>query len=181
MLSPRHHRLFESCDNGSVRRNTYSVAEILKAVLPASSQARLLSLELVRLKWEAIVGIELALRTEPAILEAGILTVRVTDAAWGRVILKLEKEILVRLASAMGSRVVTRVRFMKDGKPLWEGQAPPFAKHHSEQGQEGTSSPPPPKRIIEAARAIGDPGLREQVTRIATRYLAVQAKRRRSP
>ena len=46
------------------------------------------------MKWVDVVGTELPLRSEPSSLGVGVLTVRVSDAAWGRMILKLQRDIL---------------------------------------------------------------------------------------
>ena len=159
---------------GVVRRQkAYSVAEILKAVLPPEGKERLRSLELIRYKWATIVGNELALRSEPSSLGVRVLTVRVNDPVWGRMILKVEWEILARLSTTIGSGVVERIQFIRRERPLWDGEAPPMPVERKETVSR------PPELIINAAQSIKDPDLRDQVTRAASRYLAAQADRRR--
>lgn len=80
---------------------------------------------MIRLKWVDIVGKELALRSEPSSLGVGVLTVRVSEAVWGRIILKLQRDILGRLQALVGSGVVERIQFLRDGNEPWEGGEPP--------------------------------------------------------
>ncbi len=144
-----------------------SVGELIRRALPPQSRDRVFSVELIGLKWAAAVGSELAARSEPASLQDGILTVRVEDVAWGRMIMKLQNEIRPRLNAAMGFRAVKRIRFVIDGKPI--SQTVPEAP--------STFAPEPVEpssAIIEAAESIGDSGLRESMVRTATRYLAAQ-------
>jgi hypothetical protein len=159
-----------------VRRKVHSLAEVLRKVLPPGSEKRIFSLELVQLRWTALVGKELALRSEPASLEDAVLTVRVSDAVWGRMILKLQRKILPRLRNVLGPDVVKRIRFVKDGKPLWESGLPPGASAASEEKELPTEVSAP---ILEAARNIEDSDLRSIVVKTASRYLRAQADRRR--
>ena len=151
-----------------------SVADLLRQALPARSRDRIYSLELVGLKWPVAVGTELATRSEAASLDDGVLTVRVTDAAWGRMIMKLQAEIRSRLNAAMGFRAVKWIRFVKDGKPL-SIPAPAPAKAVPPEPAE------PSESIRKAAESLEDSELKELMLRTATRYLAAQAARRRMP
>ena len=131
---------------------------------------------MIRLKWVDFVGNELALRSEPSSLGVKVLTVRVSDAVWGRLILKLQRDILARLESLVGSGVVERIQFLRDGKKPWEGGEPPSLTRERprQEFSESLSAP-----IVEAAQSITDERLRDLVTRSAARYLAAQAERRR--
>ena len=149
-----------------------SVAELLRQALPPPSRDRVYSLQLLGLKWPAAVGNELAARSEPASFEDGLLTVRVTDAAWGRMILKLQGEIRHRLNQAVGFRAVRRIRFVKDGKPL-ATPAPVPIKPPSLEPVETSEA------IRQAAESVGDADLRELVVRTASRYLAARTARRK--
>jgi len=164
---------------GAVKRKASSVAEILGKNIPHGRRDRVFSLEFIRLKWPAMVGMELARRSEPMSLAERILTVRVTDAAWGRMIIRLQRTILPRLSKTVGSDRVRRIRFVKDGEPLWgdssmlRPEIDPAPASGIEQVAEA------PTQILEAAKTIRDPGLRALVTRTASRYLDAQAARRR--
>lgn len=155
-----------------MRRRAYSVAELLRQALPAKSRERIFSLELVQLKWVSVVGRDLAARSEPVSLENGVLTLRVEDAAWGRMILKLQREIRTRLNEAMGMGTVKRVRFIKDGVAVRRLE-PEEPADRARQAFE------PPESIISAAEAVEDPALRSFLIRTASRYLAAQVGRRR--
>ena len=155
-----------------MKRTHHSVADILREALPPRSRDRIYSLELIALKWPAAVGAELARRSEPASFQDGVLTVRVTDAAWGRMILKLQGDIRSRLNAAMGFRAVKRIRFVKDGKPLSTPAPAPALPTPVEPTE-------PPVPLRKAAESLEDPELKELVLRTATRYLAAQARRRK--
>lgn len=154
-------------------RTLSPLSEILRRVLPTGSRHHV-PLGLIRLKWSAVVGKELALRSEPTSLGVGVLTVTVNDAAWGRMILKLEREILARIGTVVGPDAVEKLQFIAREKPIWEGGAPSLRWEHPV-----VEPPPPSERIVKAARTIEDAGLRDQVIRTASRYLAAQADRRR--
>jgi hypothetical protein len=155
-----------------MRRRAHSVAEVLRQALPPKARDRIFSLEFVQLKWVSAVGRDLAARSEPVSLENGVLTVRVEDAAWGRMILKLQREIRTRLNEAMGMGTVKRVRFMKDGEAVRRLEPEEPADRAGEAFE-------PPESIISAAEAVEDPALRSFLIRTASRYLAAQAGRRR--
>ncbi len=131
---------------------------------------------MIRLKWVDIVGKELALRSEPSSLGVGVLTVRVSEAVWGRMILKLQRDILGRLQALVGSGVVERIQFLRDGNEPWEGGEPPGLSRERVRKE---CSEPLSAAIIEAAQSIADERLRDLVTSSAARYLAAQAERRR--
>lgn len=156
-------------------RSTYSVSEILRGVLPRGSHRRLFSVDLIRLKWVDIVGTELALRSEPTSLGGGVLTVRVSEAVWGRMILKLQRDIVERLHGLVGTDAVGRIQFLRDGAKPWGGGKPPTLMPKRKQ----ITPEPLPAHLTEEARSIEDEGLRDLVTRTAARYLTAQADRRR--
>ena len=148
-----------------------SVADLIREALPPRSRDRIYSLELVGLKWPVAVGTELASRSEAASFEDGVLTIRVTDAAWGRMIMKLQAEIRSRLNAAMGFRAVKRIRFVKDGKPL----SIPAPARPDRVPLEPVA---PSDSLRKAAESLGDSELKDLMLRTATRYLAAQERRR---
>ena len=153
-----------------------SVAEVLKAVLPPARRKRIFSLGLVRAKWVDVVGKELAIRSEPASLGDRLLTVRVSDAAWGRMILKLQGKIVSRINQMVEPDLVRRIQFIRDGKAPWDSSSLPFIP---EEKASRRTEALPSAAVVEAARAIEDPELRSQLIRIAGRYLAAQTDKRR--
>ncbi len=155
-------------------RRSVSVAQVLKTVLPPARRKRIFSLGLIRAKWVDVVGRELAIRSEPTSLGDRLLTVLVADAAWGRTILKLQRDIVSRVNRMVEPDLVRRIQFIRDGRTPW-GSSPPVLRPDAGKAAEAE----PSARILEAARAIEDPDLRSRVTRTAARYLAAQAGRRK--
>ena len=96
-----------------MRRSQVSLQDILRQALPEGARRRIYSTDLVSRKWEQIVGNELAQRSEPEALRDGVLTVRVTDAAWGKMIYRLQDRIVPELNRVLGSRKVRRINFTK--------------------------------------------------------------------
>ena len=156
--------------NRGMRSRPRSVAELIRQALPPQSRDRVFSVELIGLKWAAAVGDELAARSEPASFHDGIVTVRVEDVAWGRMIMKLQNEIRPRLNKAMGFRAVKRIRFVIDGKPL-------STRVPEEPARPALEPVEPSSAILEAAESIGDTGLRDAMIGTASRYLAAQKRR----
>ena len=61
-------------------------------------------------RWGGVVGDRLAMECAPAALEAGVLVVRASSAAWGVQIRFLEGEIRDRANAALAAEVVREVR-----------------------------------------------------------------------
>src|SRR3972149_7964031 len=87
------------------------LAELLERALPPAARRRIYSVALVEKRWASVVGPEIARRSEPETLEDGVLTVRVTDPAWGKMILKLQGRIVPALNRAVGKGLVRRINF----------------------------------------------------------------------
>ncbi len=92
------------------------LADLLERALPSSVRSRVYALPLVEKRWASVVGQEIARRSEPEALESGVLTVRVTDPAWGKMILKLQGRIVPALNRALGKGLVRRINFVKRDK-----------------------------------------------------------------
>jgi hypothetical protein len=145
------------------------VGAILHAALPPAAKGKVFSVDLIRRKWSAAVGEEIARRSEPASFERGLLTVRVEEPAWGRVIVRMQSQITTQLNQALGQPLVRKLRFVKDG----------VAVHAPEPA-------PPPRAPLpdvelssflwQASEAIPDPELREVVRRAAAHYLAAHRR-----
>ena len=154
-----------------MRRPQVSIQDILRQALPDGARRRIYSTDLVSRKWERIVGNELAQRSEPEALRDGVLTVRVTDAAWGKMIYRLQDRIVPELNRVLGSRRVRRINFTKRAR--LEHPAPP------RQAPAKPKPVEPPPSIVEAGNDIDDPELRRLVLRSAGNYLNAQKERRR--
>jgi hypothetical protein len=157
-----------------VGRRSVSVADVLRAVLPPARRKRIFSLGLIRAKWVDVVGRELAIRSEPTSLGDRLLTVLVADAAWGRSILKLQRDIVSRVNRMVEPDLVRRIQFIRDGRRPWDSSPPAPLPDAGKPANAEASAP-----ILEAAQAIADPTLRSRVIRTAARYLAAQERRRK--
>lgn len=68
-------------------------------------------------QWSTVVGDRLAEESRPAGLEAGVLTVKASSAAWAAQIQFLSEEVARRANEAMGVSAVTSVRVLVDPSP----------------------------------------------------------------
>lgn len=121
-------------------------------------------LALLRAAWIGVVGGEISRRSEVVSLERQTLTVRVADAGWQRVLHRMQRQILSRLAAIAGDMAPTRLGFtvgaIAAGSPT---SAPPARAE--------TPRRAPPAEVELAAQAIGDLELRERFLRSAALYL----------
>jgi hypothetical protein len=95
-------------------------------------------------------------------LDRGVMRVRLPDAAWRRVLLRMRGEILARLARLAGAAAPRRIAFVEGGVAVLPEppKAPPPAP-----------LPTPPALVVSAAEAIPDPELRARFVATASRYL----------
>ena len=96
------------------KRGRASEPEMLASVLDALASGRPWSTgialgELGR-RWKGVVGERLAMECAPVALEAGVLVIRASSAAWGAQIRFLEGEIRDRANAALASEAVREVR-----------------------------------------------------------------------
>jgi hypothetical protein len=120
-------------------------------------------LTLLRAVWPAVVGHDLARRSDVVALDRGVMRVRVPDAAWRRVLLRMRPEILARLARLAGAAAPRRMAFVEGAvavAPEPEKVPPP------------APPPAPPALVADAAEAIPDPELRARFVAAASRYLS---------
>jgi hypothetical protein len=153
-----------------VRRDHELLSEILERALPPSARRRIFSVALLEKRWAEVVGEELARRSEPESLENGVLTVRVTDPAWGKTLLKLQGRIVPALNRAVGAGLVRRISFVRREKlvnPVPEARGPVRPRDLG----------PPPDDVLRASEGISDEELRAQVRRSASRYLRAREER----
>jgi hypothetical protein len=132
-----------------MRRDSATLSEILERALPPAARHRIFSVAMVENRWAGVVGDEIARRAEPESLEGGVLTVRVTDPAWGRMLLKLQGRIVPALNRAMGQGLVRRINFVTREKlqnPAPEVRA---AVIPAPLG-------PPPENVVAASEASED-------------------------
>lgn len=154
-----------------MRRHQVSVADVLRGAFSDKVRQRLYSLELVKKRWAQVVGPELAKRSEPEALRDGVLTVRVLDVTWGKMIYDLQSRIVPTLNELVGLRLVKRLNFTKrtklNGNVVSEVQPTP------------TRQLPTPPAIQAAASRVEDDELRAVLLRSATRYLSASQARKK--
>lgn len=150
-----------------MRQRQVPIKDLLKQVLPAGARERVYSVELVHRRWAEAVGHELALRSEPEALCEGVLTVRVTDPVWGKMIYKLQDRIIPALNRAMGSSLVRRINFTRKSRLE---RAPKEASGKARERDDAVV----PESLVEAASGIEDAELRGLVLRSAANYLAAR-------
>ena len=155
-----------------MRRQHASLKELLKQVLPAPARERIYSVELIHKRWADVVGVELARRSEPEALSQGVLTVRVIDPVWGKMIYKLQDRIIPALNRALGSSLVRRINFTKRSR----FERPPPEVERQEREPEAVEPPP---LVVDAAATIEEPELRQLVLRSAAHYFNAQQRYQR--
>ena len=155
-----------------MRPKQNSLKEVLRVALPPEIKERIYSVDLVGRRWADVVGRELAERSEPEALDRGVLTVRVTDASWGKTIYRLQHRIIPSLNRALGTNLVRRINFTKRSRLAGRASATPDTKPSPEPSA-------PPAGLVERAAEIRDPELRDVVLQSAARYLSAKQQRRR--
>ena len=148
------------------------LAELLERALPPAARRRIYSVALVEKRWASVVGPEIARRSEPETLEGGVLTVRVTDPAWGKMILKLQGRIVPALNRAVGKGLVRRINFTKRDKLQNPASSAPVPQAFVALG-------PPPESVMRASEGISNEELRAAVRKSASLYLRAREDRRR--
>ena len=151
-----------------MQRKHEEFKEILKRVLPDPARERIYSIDLVSRRWEDVVGTHLARRSEPEALLNGVLTVRVTEAEWGKMIYRVQDRIVPALNNALGGVVVKRINFTKRRRLEFQANVAKTVLPRKSKPS------PPPDVLIAAANHIQDGELREVVLKSATRYLRAQ-------
>lgn len=87
------------------------VGDILPAVIKSIGlDQKIKELELLKL-WPAVVGRDIAARTEAVKVEDGVLHVRVEHGAWMQELHFLEREIIERLREECPEVKIHRIRF----------------------------------------------------------------------
>lgn len=121
------------------------------------------SLALLRAVWPGAVGAELSRRTEVVAYDRGVLRIKVSDMRWQRTLQRMRGPILGRLRRLAGQVAPSALGFVTG-----EVAPPPVPPATPERGEPAR---PAPAIVLEAARAIPDPDIREPFLAAAARYL----------
>lgn len=69
--------------------------------------------------WAAIVGDNVAEHALPVALQDGVLTVRADSTAWATQLRLLQRQLLAKIAAAVGDGVVTTLKVHGPAAPSW--------------------------------------------------------------
>lgn len=125
------------------------------------------ALPLLRAAWPLAVGPRLAERTELLSLEGRTLIVRVPDARWRKILHRLRREILQRLAETAGPWAPRALGFTEAPSPP---ALPVEAAAAPESAGDRVAVAPP--EVAKGALAIADVEVRSLFLEAAGRYLA---------
>lgn len=125
------------------------------------------TLPLLRAAWPLAVGPRLAERTELLSLEGRTLIVRVPDARWRKILHRLRREILQRLAETAGPWAPRALGFAEAPSPP---ALPVEAAAPRESAGDRVAVAPP--EVAKSALAIADVEVRSLFLEAAGRYLA---------
>ena len=125
------------------------------------------ALPLLRAAWPLAVGPRLAERTDVLSLEGRTLIVRVPDARWRKILHRLRREILQRLAETAGPWAPRALGFAEAASPL----APPVEAAAPPESAGSPVAIAPPE-VAKSALAIADVEVRSLFLAAAGRYLA---------
>ncbi len=70
-------------------------------------------------RWSTLVGADVAEHAQPVAIKDGELTVRADSTAWATQLRLLQRQLLARIAAAVGSGVVERLRVQGPSAPSW--------------------------------------------------------------
>src|SRR5579883_2039602 len=117
--------------------------------------------------WRDAVGLRIADRARPVVLDRGVLTVRVATSVWANELSMLAPTILARLCER--GVLVQELRFRV-------GPIEPPARPPERRSSQAVPAPAPlPKDIAQQLARIADPELREAVALAASANLAWRA------
>jgi len=140
--------------------------DLAQQIFGASRERRAL---LLAAAWPKAVGLELSRRTEVVALEGDVLRIRIPDAGWRRVLLRIRPEILSRLRALAGRLAPRGLSFVEGGGPGRPAEPGPGASPPSARAT--LPAPAPPERLLAEAERIADPELRAAFLASAGRYL----------
>jgi len=106
--------------------------------LQSQELAQILRPHLAKVHWATVVGPQVAGVTQVEAVRDGVLIVRVKNSVWANELTLLKEDMLRRLNSKLGGRVLTDIRFKASGLSRDKAKPPP--------------APPPAPTAAELAR-----------------------------
>ena len=136
--------------------------DVVQQLFGATPERRL---ALLRAAWPGAVGPELARRTEVITLDGDSLRIRVPDATWRKGLLRMKRDILLRLYRVAGSLAPHQLGFVEGGGAGSQVPAEADAPRPA-----APAAQPSPALLAEAGR-IAEPELRARFLATAVLYL----------
>ncbi len=93
--------------------------------LQSQELAQMLRPHLAKVHWEGVVGPQVAGVTQVEAVRDGVLIVRVKNSVWANELTLLKEDMLRRLNSKLGGRVLTDIRFKASGLSRDKAKPPP--------------------------------------------------------
>jgi hypothetical protein len=103
------------------------IGDVVDALMEEDVFSRGMPIATLARRWPELVGERLALATQPASLEGGVLLVRASDGPWGAQARYLADQIRERADLALGTGSVKSVRVIV-------GSGPPESRNRRSQG-----------------------------------------------
>jgi len=136
--------------------------DVVQQLFGATPERRL---ALLRAAWPGAVGPELARRTEVITLDGDALRIRVPDATWRKGLLRMRRDILLRLHRVAGSLAPRQLGFVEGG-----GDGPP-GRAEVRALLPAAPAATPSRALLAEAERILEPELRARFLETAARYL----------
>jgi len=96
-------------------RGLISAAGAVDGFFQGQELAQKLRPHLAKARWEEIVGPQVAGVTQVSAVQSGVLIVRVKNSVWANELTLLKDDMLRRLNSSLGGRVLTDIHFQAGG------------------------------------------------------------------
>jgi predicted nucleic acid-binding Zn ribbon protein len=93
------------------RKKIHSLGESLMDLFKTLGVEKKVKQYEVLVKWPAIVGEKIANVTSADKVEGGVLFVKVNSSAWRTELVFLRRQILDKIATTLGSDIITDIRF----------------------------------------------------------------------
>jgi predicted nucleic acid-binding Zn ribbon protein len=152
------------------KRRPEHIGSILKQLFQNQKWENNIEASLPLLRWQEIVGSQLARQTQPEFFKNGVLQVRVENSVWLNHLRFLAEELRQKLHKELPSLEIRELRF-RQGTLDKVQPGPPSTGSHAASDPEGDIRPPQPltqeqRRLLET---ISDPELRRNLETLLTR------------
>jgi len=152
------------------KRRPEHIGSILKQLFQDKKWENNIEGSLPLLRWQEIVGSQLARQTQPEFFKDGVLQVRVQNSVWLNHLRFLAEELRQKLHKELPSLEIKELRF-RQGTLDKVQSGPPATGSHATSDPKGDIRPPQPlsqeqRRLLET---ISDPELRRSLETLLTR------------